>query len=105
MITVAPYIIDVLRRQRKRQVRECARARAAWSTTQEERIQIAKECLESGKNYGEMALKYNVSYQQARTWTLRFEEIGEAGLDDAERGRRTRRRGLNWNDCKLKTNS
>ena len=57
------------------------------STTQEERIQIAKECLESGKNYGEMALKYNVSYQQARTWTLRFEEFGEAGLED-RRGKR-----------------
>ena len=57
------------------------------STTQEERIQIAKECLESGKNYGEMALKYNVSYQQARTWTLRFEELGEAGLED-RRGKR-----------------
>lgn len=57
------------------------------STTQEERIQIAKACLESGKNYGEMALKYNVSYQQARTWTLRFEEIGEAGLED-RRGKR-----------------
>ena len=59
------------------------------STTQEERIQIAKECLESGKNYGEMALKYNVSYQQARTWTLRFEELGEAGLED-RRGKRKR---------------
>ena len=59
------------------------------STTQEERIQIAKECLESGKNYGEMALKYNVSYQQARTWTLRFEEHGEAGLED-RRGKRKR---------------
>ena len=57
------------------------------STSQEERIQIAKECLEGGKNYGEMALKYNVSYQQARTWTLRFEEIGEAGLED-RRGKR-----------------
>ena len=34
-----------------------------------------------------MALKYQVSYQQARTWTLRFEEMGEAGLED-RRGRR-----------------
>ena len=59
------------------------------STTQEERIQIAKECLERGKNYGEIALKYNVSYQQARTWTLRFEELGEAGLED-RRGKRKR---------------
>jgi len=56
-------------------------------TTQEERIQIAKECYASGKNYGEMALKYNVSYQQARTWTLRYEELGVAGLED-RRGKR-----------------
>jgi transposase len=56
-------------------------------TTQEERIQIAKDCIASGKNYGEMALKYNVSYQQARTWTLNFEKMGEAGLQD-RRGQR-----------------
>jgi len=56
-------------------------------TTQEERIQIAKECYASGKNYGEMALKYNVSYQQVRNWTLRYEELGEAGLED-RRGKR-----------------
>ena len=56
-------------------------------TTQEERIQIVKECLASGKNYGEMALKYKVSYQQVRTWTLRFEEMGGAGLED-RRGKR-----------------
>ena len=56
-------------------------------TTLEERIQIAKECYASGKNYGEMALKYNVSYQQVRTWTLRYEELGEAGLED-RRGKR-----------------
>ena len=59
----------------------------ARSTTQEERLQIAKECLENGRNYGEMALKYNVSYQQVRTWTQRFEEMGEAGLED-RRGKR-----------------
>lgn len=59
----------------------------ARSTTQEERIQIAKDCLASGKNYGEMAIKYNVSYQQVRTWTLRYEELGDAGLED-RRGKR-----------------
>lgn len=58
-------------------------------TTQAERIQIAKECIASGKNYGEMALKYKVSYQQARAWTLRFEELGESGLED-RRGKRKR---------------
>ena len=56
-------------------------------TTQEERIKIARDCISSGKNYGEMALKYKVSYQQVRSWTLRFEELGEAGLED-RRGRR-----------------
>ena len=56
-------------------------------TTQEERVQIVKDCLASGKNYSEMALKYKVSYQQVRTWTLRFEELGESGLED-RRGRR-----------------
>ena len=39
------------------------------NTTQEERVQIAKESLASGKNYGEIAQKYNASYQQVRTWT------------------------------------
>ena len=34
-----------------------------------------------------MALKYQVSYQQVRTWTLRFEQMGEVGLED-RRGRR-----------------
>ena len=32
-------------------------------TTQEERLQSAGECLASGKNYGEMAMKYKVSDQ------------------------------------------
>lgn len=56
-------------------------------TTQEERVQIVRECISSGKNYGELALKYGVSYQQVRAWTLHFEDVGEAGLQD-RRGRR-----------------
>ncbi len=56
-------------------------------TTKEERLEIVKDCLASGKNYGEMAQKYQVSYQQVRTWTLRFEEMGEVGLED-RRGKR-----------------
>ena len=58
-------------------------------TTQEERIEIAKYCIRSGHNYGEAAKKYNVSYQQARNWTLKYEEQGEAGLED-RRGQRKR---------------
>lgn len=57
-------------------------------TNFEERILIAKECIESGNNYGEIALKYDVSYQQVRTWSKRYSELGEAGLED-RRGKRT----------------
>lgn len=60
----------------------------ARKTTYEERILIAKDCIESGNNYGAMALKYDVSYQQVRTWTKRYSELGEAGLED-RRGKRT----------------
>ena len=64
-----------------------SRMKSTRQTTQEERIEIAKACLESGNNYGEIALKYNVSYQQARSWTLKYKELGPAGLED-RRGKR-----------------
>ena len=57
-------------------------------TTQEERIQIVKYCLENGRNYGNTASKYNVSYQQVYTWVKRFSELGEVGLED-RRGKNT----------------
>ena len=62
--------------------------RTTRKTTHKERIQIARECIETGNNYGEIALKHNVSYQQVRTWAKRYAELGEAGLED-RRGKRT----------------
>lgn len=56
-------------------------------TIQAERIAIAKACVANGKNYGEIALQYNVSYQQARSWTHKYIEGGEAALED-RRGQR-----------------
>jgi len=56
-------------------------------TTQAERIAIAKACIANSKNYGEVAIAYNVSYQQARSWTLKYIEGGEAALED-RRGQR-----------------
>lgn len=56
-------------------------------TTQEEKIIIAKECIENGNNYGKIAVKYNVSYQQVYTWVKRYKKLGEAGLED-RRGKR-----------------
>ena len=56
-------------------------------TTQAERIAVAKACIDNGKNYGEVAIAYKVSYQQARSWTLKYIEGGEAALED-RRGQR-----------------
>ena len=64
-----------------------SRMKQGRETTQEERIEIAKDCLENGSNYGETAIKYNVSYQQVYTWVKKFRELGEAGLED-RRGQR-----------------
>ena len=61
--------------------------KASRTTTKEERIQIVKECIANGCNYGEAAIKYNVSYQQVYGWVKRFKELGEKGLED-RRGRR-----------------
>lgn len=51
-------------------------------TTKEERLAIAEECIACGNNYGETALKYNVSYQQVYTWVKKIQEHGQVGLDD-----------------------
>lgn len=65
-----------------------SRMKQGRETTQEERIIIAKDCLENGSNYGETAIRYNVSYQQVYTWVKKFSELGETGLED-RRGKRT----------------
>ena len=64
-----------------------SRMKQGRETTQEERIAIVKDCLENGSNFGETAIKYNVSYQQVYTWVKKFKELGEAGLED-RRGKR-----------------
>lgn len=56
-------------------------------TTAEERIEIVKACVANGNDYGGTALKYRVSYQQVYTWTRKYREMGEAGLED-RRGHR-----------------
>ena len=64
-----------------------SRMKEARPTTMEERIQIAKDCIANGENYGETALKYNVSYQQVYQWVKKFKEKGNTGLED-RRGKR-----------------
>lgn len=64
-----------------------SRMKESRPTTVEERIQIVKDCIANGGNYGETALKYKVSYQQVYQWTKKFKEMGAAGLED-RRGKR-----------------
>lgn len=57
------------------------------TTTQEEKLRIARECIQSGERFRETAEKHGVTYQQVYRWTQRFKQLGAAGLED-RRGRR-----------------
>jgi transposase-like protein len=52
------------------------------TTTFEERIEIVKYCIEHNRNYNETAEKYKVSYQQVRSWTVKYEQSGVDALVD-----------------------
>ena len=56
-------------------------------TTFEERVEIASYCISHNRNYAETAEKFNISYQQARNYTIKYEDKGIVGLQD-NRGRR-----------------
>jgi transposase-like protein len=49
---------------------------------------IVQEGLANDRNYGAMALKYSISYQQVRNWIKKYEKMGSECLED-RRGRRT----------------
>ena len=56
-------------------------------TTFEERVEIASYCISHGHNYAEASGKFKVSYQQARTYTIKYESGGVTALQD-NRGKR-----------------
>lgn len=56
-------------------------------TSQEERLTIVLDCLAHDKDYGAMAIKYQVSYQNVYNWVKKYEKLGYDGLQD-RRGRR-----------------
>lgn len=56
-------------------------------TTFDERTEIVQYCIAHEHNYRETAEKYQISYQQARNYTLKYEKNGVEGLQD-KRGRR-----------------
>ncbi len=56
-------------------------------TTFDERIEIVQYCITHDRNYAETAAKYKISYQQARSYLIKYEEYGVEGLRDG-RGHR-----------------
>ena len=58
-------------------------------TTYEERCEIVRYCIDHGSDYGETAMKYDVTYQNVYQWVARYKELGNPGLED----RRGKRRG------------
>jgi len=59
-------------------------------TSYEERVEIVKYCIEQQNNYVETAQKYQVSYQQVYSWTIKYETNGVEALQD----KRGKRKGL-----------
>ena len=56
-------------------------------TTFEERVEIVQYCIAHDRNYAKTAEQYHVSYQQARSYTVKYETGGVEALRD-HRGKR-----------------
>ena len=56
-------------------------------TSFDERVEIVQYCIAHDHNYAETAVKYSVSYQQARSYTIKYEDGGIDALRDG-RGRK-----------------
>lgn len=55
-------------------------------TTFDERVEIVRYCIAHDHNYAEASAEYNISYQQARNYTVKYESGGVEALKD-RRGR------------------
>jgi transposase-like protein len=51
-------------------------------TTFDDRVEIVQYCIAHGRNYAETAAKFGVSYQQARSYTVKYEAGGIDALQD-----------------------
>ena len=60
---------------------------ARRKTTQEEREEIVKYCIEHNYDYKNTAAVYDVSYSQVYSWVRKYRENGSEGLSD-KRGKR-----------------
>ena len=51
-------------------------------TSFDERVEIVQYCIAHDRNYAETAAKFGVSYQQARSYTVKYEAGGVDALQD-----------------------
>lgn len=65
----------------------CAIMTKGRKTTFDERVEIVQYCITHGRNYAETSEKYGISYQQARSYTVKYEDGGVDALKD-RRGKR-----------------
>ena len=63
-------------------------------TTFDERVEIVQYCIAHDHNYAETSEKYQVSYQQARNYTVKYESKGIDALKD-NRGKRKKPNEMN----------
>lgn len=56
-------------------------------TAFDEKVEIVRYCIEHDHNYAETAERYQISYQQARNYTVKYETGGVEALND-KRGKR-----------------
>lgn len=64
------------------------------NTTFDERVEIVQYCIAHNHNYRETAEKHQISYQQARNYTIKYESDGIEALNDS-RGKRKSKEQMN----------
>lgn len=69
----------------------------ARKTTLKERIEITQFTIANGQDYQLAVGKYKVSYQQVYSWVKKYQESGEAGLED-RRGHKKKSEELTENE-------
>ena len=62
--------------------REVYMAEARRKTTLEERKEIVNYCISHNNDYKGTASRFDVSYSQVYSWVKKYQENGEAGLED-----------------------
>ena len=70
-------------------------------TTQEEKVEIVRDCLANGLSYKDTAHKFNVTYSNVYSWVQRYKKHGPQGLIDG-RGR-GKSEMIQTNEEKLRT--